>query len=492
MSRVLVAWLPCFRLERCGWRAEDPVILVADQGNALRIQDLTPTAARFGLSRGMSVSEARAVEPSIRVEQLEDTEEERLDLECLAQLFQRLSPHLRALPPSAIAVQIDRDERRAVRQALDLLDELEHRARIVVADEAQGALALARWGDGHRIVPPGTMAQALAGLPVRSLDPNPRVAERMQAMGIQRLGELAVIPAASIAARFGREGLRLHRIARGEHRLETMPVLHGPHHLAFRRQLPEPVEQLDAVLFVLNELVGRLQAALRERETAVVRLQLRLDLEDAPPFLLTVRLGQPRRLSGEIMVVLRQRLKGLRLAGPMTEIELRVLDQVRFVGRQQDLLDRRQKEPAEDLLARLTDALGEGALYRPELQERHRPELEWTAGVFDLRARRDAPIPRRHRPHLLLRELLPIRVEISPRGEPQALQVEGRWVTVHTGRGPERLCGEWWETRSSKRRSTLSEPFDRDYWRCTLTDGRCAWVFMRRQDHDWWLHGWFD
>jgi protein ImuB len=481
-QRVLVAWLPCFRLERCGWRADETVILVAEEKSALRIQAMTPVGFELGLRRGMTVSEARAIEPTVRIEHLEDAEEERFDLDALALLFEKLSPHIRPLPPSAVAVEIRGDEGEAIRTCLRLLADVGHSARVVVADEALGALALARWGDGHRVVPPGQLPQALAHLPLTALDPDPRLAEILQAMGIQYVGELAAIPAASVAGRFGKEGLRLHRIARGELVPEPLPPVPERGRMGFRRQLPEPVDQLDAVIFVLNDLAGRLQATLRARDMAAVRLQLRLVIEDAPDFILPVRLGQPRRLARDVMTVLRQRLKDLRLPGLVVEVEMQVLEHIGFTGRQQDLLDRGQKEPLEDLLGRLSDALGEGALYRPELQARHRPELEWTAAEFKLRTRPTELLAERHRPSLLLRELVPIRVEVSPRGQPQAAQIEGRWVPVKHREGPERLKGEWWE----------KESFDRDYWKCTLADGRCAWLFMRRQDHDWWLHGWFD
>jgi len=480
--RMLVAWLPCFRLERCGWRADEPVILVAEQKSALRIQAMTPVAQAFGLRQGMTISEARAIEPTLKVEHLSDSAEEGFDLDALSLMFRTLSPHIRPLPPSAVAVEIRGDEQQALHRCVTLLEELGHVSRVVIADESYGALALARHGSAHRVVPPGELPAALAHMPLNALDPTPRLADTLQAMGIQHIGELAAIPAASVAGRFGPEGLRLHRIARGQLPPQPLPVVPERGMLAFRRQLPDPVTQLDAVLFVLNDLSRRLQAALRARDQAAVRLQLRLRIESAPDSILPVRLGQPRRLAQDLMTVLRQRLKDLRLPGEVTEVELQVLESVGFTGRQQDLLDRGQKEPLEDLLGRLADALGEGALYRPALQSRHRPETEWTAVEFKLRARAEALLDDTHRPTLLLRELVPIRAELSPRGHPQALQIEGRWVPTRQALGPDRLQGEWWEKAS----------FDRDYWLCTLADGRRAWVFQNRQDHSFWLHGWFD
>ena len=57
-SRVLVVQLSSFRLERCGWRWDEPVVLLAEERSALRIQAATLAARRLGMMRGMSISES--------------------------------------------------------------------------------------------------------------------------------------------------------------------------------------------------------------------------------------------------------------------------------------------------------------------------------------------------------------------------------------------------------------------------------------------------
>lgn len=484
--RFLVAHLPCFRLERCGWRADEAVVLLAEERSALRVQAMTGEASRMGIRKGMAIAEARVLNDDrvLEVELAPDPEEEARDLQALSRLLDPLSPEHRALGEDALFVELSRSRRsegECLRRAREILEEVGHSCQIVIADEPAGALALAAHGGGHRVVPPGQLPRALSKLPVAALEPLEDVRESLQSVGVLKLGQLAALPAASVARRFGAEGLRLHRIARGEAPLLPTASLPSSATLVLRRQLPEPVIQLEAVVFVLNDLVARLQQVLSAAERAAVRLQLRLGLEDSPDFLLPIRLGQPRRGARELMEVLRKRLEGVRLRSTVTDVAIEVLEDVAFLGRQRGLLDRRDaRESLGDLLGRLADTLGEQRLFSPQPVERHRPECSWAARVFRERAREPIRAEGAQRPCVLLRDPLPLRVE----GDPiTAVEIEGRWCRVDDleSRLPERLCGEWWE-----------DDYLRDYYTATLCDGRRAWFFQDHETGEWWLHGWWD
>ena len=487
--RFLVVHLPCFRLERCGWRADQPVVLVAEERSALRVQVVSHAAAKLGVRVGMPIAEARVMSsdedgsPDLMVELASDALEERADLEALCLLFERLSPMLQVLPPDSFLVELHRpDEDAILKRAQELLADLGHSARLAIADEPQGALALARLAQQDHIVPPGQLPRALAPLTVQVGTQDTRLLQVLTDVGILRLGQLAALPAASVARRFGAEGLHLHQLARGELAAPVLEPAPEPGRLVLRRQLPEPVDQLEAVLFALNELASRLQHALSARERAVLRLQLRLGLDDAPDFLLPVRMGQPRRSARDLMTVLRKRLEGLRLEGLVNEVAVEVLEDCPFLGRQQGLLDRSgAREPLEDLLGRLADSLGEESLYSPRLQQRHRPELAWCAAPFARRRRDPHRVQGPARPALLLREPLPIRAQMH-QGRIESLQIEGRWYTVTRHGAPERLRGDWW----------VRSPFERDYFDAQLADGRRAWVFRDLDGGMWWLQAWFD
>lgn len=485
--RFLVASLPCFRLERCGVSADELAALVDEEQSALRVQVPSLAALRQGLTAGLSASEARAMVPELRVILADAPAEEEADLRALLRLIERFSPAIRPIERAGFALEIGhvRDEVKVMRALRGVLTGLGHRARLVVADEVFGGFALASWRpelrQDDRVIGPGGLAAALAGLPIAALRPDPRLLDRLELLGLRQVGELARLDAASVSGRFGAEGLRLHRVARGEVRSEPIdpPVAAGP--LQLRRLLPDAAEQLDGVLPALDELVARLCAALSASGRAAMALRLRLRLDGGSDVLLPVRLGQPRRAPGELMLLIRRRLDGLTVSAPVTEVGLELAEDCSFVGQQQALLSRRRgDEELDELVGRLTDALGEAALYRARPEDRHRPEGAWSAAPARGPGR---PIPATApRPTLLLREPRPAQVWADKAGIPAAIEVDGARVHVVRPRGPERLAGEWWDPA----------PFDRDYFDLGLRDGRRLWVFQDRSTGAWWLQGMWD
>ncbi|MCP4918352.1 MAG: hypothetical protein GY913_15715 [Proteobacteria bacterium] len=490
--RFLVAHLPNFRLERCGWRADEPVVLLAEEKSALRVQALSDAAHRLGIRLGMAIAEARVladedgVKRKLHVELATDPVEEQADLMALARVLDGLSPELRALDENSVVVEltrVDRSERDALEMAIRVLEGVGHACHVVIADEPAAARALAATARRHDIIGPGGVPDALAQLPLSALEPEEKVRISLQSVGVLRVGQLAALPASSVAGRFGGEGLRLHHIARGTAPLPPLTPDEAGANLVLRRQLPDAVEQLEAILLVLNDLSARLQQALSARERAAVHLQIRLGIDCAPMFLLPIRLGQPRRGARELMEVFRKRLEGVRLAGAVTDVSLEVLEDVVFTGRQRGLLDRRDAlESLPDLLGRLADTLGEESIFAPSLAERHRPELSWATSSFRVRPGKPERAEGPPRPGILLRDPLPVRVELGS-SAPVAIEIEGRWSRVDAldVPRPERLCGGWWE-----------DPFDRDYHAGSLSDGRRPWFFLDRETGQWWLHGWWD
>lgn len=493
--RVLVVQLSSFRLERCGWRWDEPVVLLAEERSALRIQAATLAAYRLGMVRGMSISEARALVPDIRVELLADLEEEKQDLQALAQLLQCLGPESHPLGDQAIAVRVEGSAPRlggepgVLRKARGLLHDLGHHARLIVADTRQVALALARSLDRDHIVPPGESASALAQIPLSALAPSTELKHVLATVGVHSFGDLAALPAASVATRFGLEGVQFWRTAQGQAvDARPPPAPTQSSMLVFRRQLPDPIDQVQGVLFALNELTSRLQAALSALDQAAVRMQIRLGLEQGEDHLLPLRMGQPRRAARDLMLLIRRRTEGLTLTSSVTDVALEVLESCPFVGVQQGLLDGQgAQEPIAEILARLSDTLGEEAVFSPRLVDSHRPEHGWSAETWRPRRRKkvaqvvnSVQVLRSDRPTLLLRDPLPIRCELSEHGALLRVQIQAYWCPVRLQAPPEQLQGGWW----------TAVPFDRDYRRVLLADGRQAWVFAEQDC--WWLQGWWD
>ncbi len=84
------------------------------------------------------------------------------------------------------------------------------------------------------------------------------------------------------------------------------------------------------------------------------------------------------------------------------------------------------------------------------------------------------------RPVCLLSRPAPLAVwSVAPDGPPTHFHRGGRWHEVARQWGPERIETGWWRRTGAWR----------DYYRVETTEGRRFWLFRRRRDGKWFLHG---
>lgn len=502
MPRFLAIHLPAFRLERCGHAARDVAVLVHEQRNAVRVVACTLGARDQGLRVGQTATEARALVPEVVVEVL-DPEAERVDRASLVQALRPLSDRVAASGDDAVVLGAEGaplfgGEPGLVRAAREQVERFGHACRLALTDDSRAAVALAAWAADDLIVPPGGLATAVAPLPVGALEP--ALVAPLRALGIERLGQLARLDPASVAGRFGAEGRALWGLAAGESRGSAWAATPETEPVAVEVSFPEPTSLLPTLWFTLQGMLAQVAERLAARDHRAARLTVHLALDHgADPLRVRVRVGRPSRSADVLGRAVRARLDGVRLPAPVVGVALVVDEASADHGWQPGLTDR--AEHAEDLLvllARLEDALGEGALFAPELRDTWRPEAAWAprrwrpGGQLSLLGRSGATRPDpvaphvrhestlpRPRPTVLLERPLPVTVRTRSDARPARVLLEHGWATVSRAAGPERLSGQWW----------TAAPFDRDYWVLEL-DGRLGWLF--RESDRWWLHGWFD
>lgn len=139
----------------------------------------------------------------------------------------------------------------------------------------------ARHGRGKPlVVAPGDEASFLAHLPLGVLPLSDELHRRLQPLGLERVGDLASLPVASLEARYGPEGVVAHRLARGEDEAGLVPAC-ADEPLQIHVALEEALTTLTALREPLSRAVDRLGNALFERDRGVTRLVLRLVLDPA-------------------------------------------------------------------------------------------------------------------------------------------------------------------------------------------------------------------
>lgn len=499
-ERFLIVHLPSFRLERCGFTNEECAALYASRKNALRLVSLTSAGLAAGLRKNMTITEARALCPEVRLELLNVMEEEQ-DRQELKQALHLFSDRVQLWWETEWVVDISRTTHlfggeTALSETIQKqVETWGHFCRIAIADEPWAAAVWASAGEGG-VIPAGHSRQFLAPLSFEALRPSQRLFRATQALDIQTVEQWAALDPASVAGRFGVEGLRLHQIACGVHRSHTLNVEENETAIVVQDVLIEPARTLAPIEWVLRQLIHEVAHRLEMRNLFVTQIRIHLLVEMSSPVLLRVRMGRPTRNSEKILRLCTSRLERVRLPSPVSECIVEVEQAVPELLNQADLFDRRQvSDSLPDVVARLVDILGPNAVFKTFENTRWRPEAAWeplavgVAPPSSVRPVKKDPVGIQEGKPCFIRSSRPswwvdppMRLELCAHQEqPVRLKWDGRWFDVQRCEGPECIRAEWWFDDGG---------VDRMYWILDIEVGSC-WVY-EDQRGIWWLQGWFD
>jgi protein ImuB len=140
------------------------------------------------------------------------------------------------------------------------------------SDLADRQVAARRW-----IVPTEATLDFLAGFPVAVLE-RPELTDLLLRLGLSTLGDLAALPRAAMAARFGPEGVRAHRLASGldEHpRASRRPAPD----LGVAMEVDPPAMRVDVAAFAAKALADELVDRLEWLGLACTRLRIEVETE---------------------------------------------------------------------------------------------------------------------------------------------------------------------------------------------------------------------
>ncbi len=338
-------------------------------------------------------------------------------------------------------------------------------ANLAISADPDTAILAARHLRGITLIPPDREADRLGALPVHVLPAEPELIETLDRWGIRTLAELAALPELGFIARFGDQGERLLRLARGEtHR--SLRVMAPPESYQRRIELEHPQHLLDPLLFVISSLLNELMQGLSfnrvtlklndvprtlefpvpVRDSKVILKQLQFDLEAHPP--------QSAILSVEVQ---------------LNPTDPRVLQHGLFIPQAP------APEKLQLTLARLTALLGEDNVGSPELVDTHRPDA-FVMRAFSAEAPTSTTQPttirfafRYYRPPVAAQVRVKAERPVSVNAQP-----------ILTAAGPWRASGDWW----------TAAPWDREEWDVELSNGGLYRVYQASQR--WFLEGMYD
>ncbi len=483
-----------------------PTATVEKIRGAMRLSVVNSDALALGLLPGMTLADARARIPELRVFDC-DPHADQDWLERLCDGARRYTPMAALDPPHGLVLDITGcahlfgGESELVDDALDRLAHSGMRVRHALGLTPEAAHALARFA----AAPAPDEASALRRLPVAALRLEEESELALRRAGLKTVGDVASRPTATLAARFGAGAVdAVHRLlGKAAKPLDPRQVAAA---ISLERRFPEPVARTAYALAVLKELVVEAVGKLGERGQGGRRFTATFFRSDGMAFPLRVETSLPVRNPPAIMRLFRERIDSLsdpidpgfgfdlvRLSVPVAEA----------LGPTQLALkggEERQNGESAALVDALSTRNGRLRIQRLLPQDKHIPEqaqLALPAVENRTPAIWEAPEP--GEPPLRPLHLFdpPQVIEVMA-GVPEGPPVQFRWRRslhqVSRYEGPERIAPEWWKASDG---ALEGHGLTRDYYRVEDARGRRFWIFRNglfgaeTKNPNWFVHGLF-
>jgi protein ImuB len=540
-------WFPRFatdRLHRVAQRGDDarpreraphasaPLVTAVTAAGVRRVTAVDRAAEAGGIAPGMTLADARALEPTLAVVEAAPA----ADAAALARLADwcvRYTPWVALDPADACGgaglwldiagcAHLFGGEAALLDDLTERLHGLGFGAQAGLADTAGAAWAWARFSaraGPDAILAPGAQGEAIAWLPVAALRLGAADVAMLDSLGLRTIGDLARLPRPAVAARFGDAVLRRLDQALG---LVAEPIAPRRLPAPFRAALAfaEPILTHDSIVAATQRLIRDLCGQLASRESGARRLTLIAYRSDGTTAAVALGASQPTREPAHLMRLFGETLGRI---DPGFGLDAMTLEAAAApLGPQANALtlpppadaDARWMPGSSDATpAALNDA---ARCNEPHACRIPAPDLTQLFDVLGLRlghecvmrlAARASHVPeravarvapaapplepnwpiRQPRPLRLLKRPEPIAVT-APVPDAPPLQFVWRRIAhrVRHADGPERIAGEWWRDDAPLR----------DYYRIEDMSGRRFWVYREGLDRPgrparWFLHGVF-
>ena len=554
--RVVSLWFPRFATDRCRrklrarpFRTQTgkpaptehsgaPLVLAAPEGGAIRLSAVTLMAQKAGLFPGQTLADAHALSPELAVHD-HDPGGDAAALDALADWCRRYTPW--AAPSGlesggAAGLWLDISGcAHLFGGEVAMLDDLTGRlarvgytVRAGLADTTGAAWAAARFGHPTKavtiIMAAGKHPQMLAHLPIAALRLPPDTLDGLDRLGLRNIADLAALPRAGLARRFGELPARRLDQAFGQIDEPISPRAPAPV-WRLRTAFPEALGREEDIAAAVRNLAEALCNRLARAERGARRLELCLYRVAGRVDTIEAGTSRASRDPDHLMRLLKEQLD--RLPEPPTSapdplsaaaeamVETLTLAaigteplQMTQTGIKTGLPNDNERDPdaLEQLVDRLSGRLGAQNVRRFSARESHLPERVQAsapalADMPQQSACKTPWTPAQPRPPRLLTRPEPVEaVAPVPDDPPVMFRWRGHLHRITRAEGPERIAPEWWRTPDAAAGNTVLDDDTRDYYRVEDEDGRRFWLYRdglygRHRNADdppkWYLHGFF-
>ncbi len=356
--------------------------VVERRSNTALVIAASRAAQAAGVRGGMTLSQARAILPSLPSTPLDEHAESH-SFEALAAFAYSFSPRVALLRPQTIILDITGCERlhgseeQLLRRVREGFNRLGYTVCAAVADNATAACALAM-GSGvtETIALPASTLAALAELPISALRLNSDVLEDFEILGVRKAGQLLSLPTETLPVRFGEDLVARVRQLRGE-ATESFEAWRPEQQISERLDFTGPTDRWEALMFALRKACTFLAERLDAAASGARRIEVRLIATEGEPLAFVLDTSRPVADLKGVTTLVTGRFETVDVGDRWYEaIELAVPSREPLAPQQQTLFGERRGAGAglNELVDELTGRLGSSAVSRAELTDHADPQ----------------------------------------------------------------------------------------------------------------------
>lgn len=476
-----------------------PVAVVNDDSPKSPVAQVTEAARRFGVSPGITSTQAKARYEKIAFRLRSPAQEESAQeilLECAYAFAAYIEStasgvctlDLRGLPLLK-ADHLSETLNLWAGQVVERLEQFQLSARVGVA--ATPPLALQATYGGQSINYIEDVERFRSQLSIDHLCSSPEILDVLRKWGISSVAAFLALGKDKIAERLGAEGVQLFEMARAD---KIRPL-----NLTVPRQIYEEffefeneVETLEPLLFIVRRFLDQLTGRVALASLVIQELAVSLKLEAGRAHDRILKIPAPTRDVEVLFRILHNYLETVRTQAAVVGISIRA-EPCAAETQQFQLFEAAVRDPNRfyETIGRIGALLGPDRVGSPVLRDSFKPEdfaLEPITAKFtadsvpkQTTALRECgpggPVVR----GLLLRRFrpsLPTTVKLHD-GQPTSIRNDRLNTSVVASTGPFRASGQWWEN-----------PWAREEWDIQTKQGDL--LRLIRENNEWLIEGAYD
>ncbi len=485
--RVVSLWFPRLASDRIlrARPVSGPFAITLRQSNSDRLHCLNHAAERMGLSRGMSLADARVFCPDLITRPAELSRDLRF-LSTLRRWATRYCPWVGHEGKDGLVLDVT-GATHLMGGEMAMLSDMRMRlvragisVRIGLADTRGAAFALAHFGEG--VAHAGQMLDGIGELPVAALRLPDATVVGLERLGLRKIRDLAASPRAPLTRRFGPEVLLRLDQALGHHPEQISPEAEPPHY-GVRMTMPDPIGLTDDVMAATERLLRQLCDKLKAQEMGARVLALTLRRVDQGSQQVELRLASAMRDAGRILPLFARGVAEVDAGFGIDQMRLEAVRVEPLPVQQIGQRSSDRKEALDDLITRIGNRIGLENILRFLPADSHIPERGFITAPAAYS--RPEPFPALARPRPL--RMFPPELVHAPAERTPPRHFRWRRMPLRTlhAIGPERIAPEWWMADEAWSTGI------RDYWRIETSQGRRLWMFHTPQNPGWFVQGEF-